>query len=66
MDYVPREWVGELNMIHDAHLFVLQIHTSSFGAGWQEEIFFFQVGHGVRMEYFHGLRVQDVAEFDFD
>jgi hypothetical protein len=30
--------VGELCVVHDAHLFVLQIHTSSFGTSWLGEM----------------------------
>jgi hypothetical protein len=37
LDYVPRV-VGELHMVCDAHLFILQIHTSSFAAGQWGEI----------------------------
>jgi hypothetical protein len=36
--YVPGEWVGESHVICDAHLLVVQIHTSSFGTGWCEEM----------------------------
>jgi hypothetical protein len=38
LEYFPGGWVGELHMVHDAHLFILQFHASSFGAGWQEEM----------------------------
>jgi hypothetical protein len=38
LDYVPREWVEELHIVHDAHLFFLLIHTSSFGAGQSREM----------------------------
>jgi hypothetical protein len=31
LDYVPKWWVGELHVVHDAHLFILQIHACSFG-----------------------------------
>jgi hypothetical protein len=31
-------WVGESCVVCDAHLFILQFHTGSFGASWQEEI----------------------------
>jgi hypothetical protein len=43
----------------DAHLFVLQIHVSSFGTGWQKEM-------AQNWEAFHGLGIQDVIEFDSD
>jgi hypothetical protein len=43
----------------DAHLFVLQIHASSFGTSWWGEI----VQH---RNAFHGLGVQDVTEFHSD
>jgi hypothetical protein len=33
LDYVPGWWVRELQAVHYTHLFILQIHTSSFGAG---------------------------------
>jgi hypothetical protein len=38
LDYVPRVWVGESHMVCDAHLFFLQIHSSSIGVGWQSEM----------------------------
>jgi hypothetical protein len=53
-------------MVYDAHLFVLQIRVSSFGASsWGEMVplFLSAVWH---KEAFHGLGVQDVAEFDSD
>jgi hypothetical protein len=28
--------VGELRVVHDAHLYLLQFHASSFGASWGE------------------------------
>jgi hypothetical protein len=35
-------------MVHDAHLFILQIHASCFGAGWQGEmVLFFSVRNGI-------------------
>jgi hypothetical protein len=51
-------------MVHDAHLFILKIHASSFGTDWRGEMthFFFSVAWC--REGFHGLGVQDVAEFD--
>jgi hypothetical protein len=52
-------WVGESHVLCDAHLFVLQIHTSSFEINWQREM-------AMHREVFHGLGVQDVAEFDSD
>jgi hypothetical protein len=30
LDYVPREWVRDSHIVHDAHLFVLQIHNVIF------------------------------------
>jgi hypothetical protein len=59
LDYVPWEWVGESLVVCDAHQFILQIHASTFGTGWQGEM----VQH---REVFHGLGVPDVAEFDSD
>jgi hypothetical protein len=59
LDYVPMGWVGESHVLCDAHLFVLQIHTSSFEINWQREM-------AMHREVFHGLGVQDVAEFDSD
>jgi hypothetical protein len=56
LDYVPKGWVGELCMVCDAHLFVLQIHASSFGTGWWGEVV-------QRREAFNGLGVE-IAEFD--
>jgi hypothetical protein len=52
--------------VHDAYLFVLQIHTSSFGAAlWGGMVpLFFSVAQD--REVFHGLSVQGVAEFDSD
>jgi hypothetical protein len=47
-------------MVHDAHLFILQIHASSFGAGWWGEMV------AQHREAFHRLGVQDVAEFYSD
>jgi hypothetical protein len=38
LDYFPMGWVEESHMVCDAQLFVLQIHISSFGAGWQGEM----------------------------
>jgi hypothetical protein len=31
-------WVGELHVVHVAHLFILQVYTSSFGTGWWGEM----------------------------
>jgi hypothetical protein len=52
-----RGWVGKSWVVHDAHLFILQIHASSFETSWQGEM----VWH---RKVFHGLGVQDVTEFD--
>jgi hypothetical protein len=38
LDYVPREWVEESLVVCDDHLFILQIHRSSFETSWQEEM----------------------------
>jgi hypothetical protein len=46
-------------MVHDAHLFVLQIHTRNFETGLWGEM-------AQHREAFHGLGVQEVTEFDFD
>jgi hypothetical protein len=51
--------VGDLCMMCDAHLFVMQIHAAGrncatfFSVPWLKKAF-------------HGLGVQDVAEFDSD
>jgi hypothetical protein len=34
LDYVPRGWLGESHVVHDAYLLLLQIHTSSFETSW--------------------------------
>jgi hypothetical protein len=48
----------------DAYLFILQIHISSLGASWRGEMQpLFSVWCGVGSA-FHGLGVQNVAEFD--
>jgi hypothetical protein len=59
LDYVPGVWIGDLNMVHYAHLFILQIHTSSFGSDLWGEMAWCR-------EAFHGLEDQDVAEFNSD
>jgi hypothetical protein len=59
LDYVPMGWVGESRMVHDAFLFVLQIHISSFETSWQGEMTW-------HTEASHGLAVQDVAAFNSD
>jgi hypothetical protein len=50
-------------VVPDAHLFILQFHASNSGASGGEKwsAFFSVVWH---REAFHGLEVQDVAEFD--
>jgi hypothetical protein len=66
-DYVPRWWIGESRVVRDAYMFILEIHTSSFGAGQP-------VGRNgaaflsamLHRENFHSLGIQDVAEFDFN
>jgi hypothetical protein len=51
-------------MVHDVHLFLLQIYTSSFELVGRNGIAFLStVKH---REAFHGLGVQDVAEFNSD
>jgi hypothetical protein len=63
LDYVPGRWVGESHMVRDAHLLILQIHTSSFGSSlWGEMVYHFSMAW--HREAFHGLGVQDVAEFN--
>jgi hypothetical protein len=34
----PGEWLGELSMVHEAHLFLLQFHAGSFRACLQGEM----------------------------
>jgi hypothetical protein len=46
-------------MVLDAHLFILQIHASSFGTVWHNEM-----AH--HREVFYGLVVQDGTEFNSD
>jgi hypothetical protein len=49
LDYVPRGWVRELHLVSDAHLFILQIHASSFEADQGGEMaLLFSVWRGVR------------------
>jgi hypothetical protein len=50
---------GVALVVHDTHLFVLQLHPSSFETGWWGEM-------ALCREAFHGLGVQDIAEFDSD
>jgi hypothetical protein len=58
--------VGESRVVHNTHLFLLQIHVSSFGASQQGEMMpLFSVPH-LHREAFHRLGVQDVTEFDSD
>jgi hypothetical protein len=38
LDYVPRGWMGKSQVVRDAHLFVLQIHRSSFRTSWWVEM----------------------------
>jgi hypothetical protein len=48
LDYFLRGWIVESCLVHDAHLFLLQFHTVSFGAGWQGEIaLLFSVQHSI-------------------
>jgi hypothetical protein len=41
LDNFLRGWAGELCVVHDAHLFILQFHASSIGASWRGEILLF-------------------------
>jgi hypothetical protein len=34
LEYFPGGWVRELHVVHNAHLFILQFHTSSFRTSW--------------------------------
>jgi hypothetical protein len=52
LDYVPRGWVRESWVVHDAHLFVLQIHASNFETSWWGEMVWLR-------EAFHRLGIQD-------
>jgi hypothetical protein len=52
-------------MVYDTHLFILQLHTSIFGAGWRGEMVPLFLVWQCR-EAFHQIGVQDVAEFDSD
>jgi hypothetical protein len=48
LDYVPGGWAGESHVVHDVHLFILQVHASSFGADRLGEMApFFSVRHGI-------------------
>jgi hypothetical protein len=43
LDYFPGVWgwVGELHMVNNAHLYLLQFHTGRFGAScWGEMVLF--------------------------
>jgi hypothetical protein len=53
-------------MVCDAHLFILQFHTSSFGAGWKEEVALLFFSATQCREAFHGLGFHDITEFDSD
>jgi hypothetical protein len=51
-DYFLGEWVGEWLVVHNVHLFILQIHACSFGASWQGEmVLFFSVQHSIGRLY---------------
>jgi hypothetical protein len=63
LDYFHRGWAGESHVVCDAQLFILQFHTRCFAVGWRGPLFFSAEWHG---EAFHGLGIQDVAEFDSD
>jgi hypothetical protein len=65
LDYVPGWWIGELYMVHDAQLFILQSHKQHWS--WLAErngTTFLSAGQ--HKEAFYGLGVQDVIEFDSD
>jgi hypothetical protein len=49
LDYFPREgWGGEPCMVCDAHMYLLQFHAGSFGAGsWGKVVLLFSMQHGV-------------------
>jgi hypothetical protein len=38
----------ESSMVHDTHLFILQIHASRFRSGQEKMVLLFSVWHGVR------------------
>jgi hypothetical protein len=59
-------WVGKSHLVCDAHLLVLHIHTSSFGAHQLGEMVQLFSEQRRSKEAFHGLGVQDIAEFDSD
>jgi hypothetical protein len=65
LNYVPGGWVRELHVVCVAHLFVLQFHTSSFGASLWVEMAVFLSALQCR-ENFLVLGVLDVAKFDSD
>jgi hypothetical protein len=50
-------------MVCDAHLFILQIHGSTNGAGWWKEMVCLFSQHDRYRETFHRLGVQGVTEF---
>jgi hypothetical protein len=68
--HVPRVWVGgmgrESHVIGEAHLFILQIHASSFRASQLGEMGSTLLSTAWRKDGFHRLGVQDVASFDSD
>jgi hypothetical protein len=59
LDYGPGGWVKKLHMVHDAHPFILQIHTSRSEIGWWGDM----VWH---REAFHRFEVKGVTEFNSD
>jgi hypothetical protein len=60
-------WVRELCVVCDAHLFLLQLHTGSFGvAGGEKWLCLFFSSVAWHREAFHRLGVQNVTEFDSD
>jgi hypothetical protein len=63
LDYVPVWWVGELHMVSDAHLFILQIHASRFEACQWGEMATTSLSMARHKKSFHKLGVQDVSEF---
>jgi hypothetical protein len=62
LDYAPEMLVGESHVVHDPYLFIMHIHASSFGTGWQGEM----AQMAQCKKTFHRLGVQDVTEFNYD
>jgi hypothetical protein len=48
LDYFPSRLVRESCMVHDAHLFILQLHSRRFrDCWWGEMVLLFSVWHGL-------------------